>query len=351
MNSLFCLTHVFLETFRHRKKIFFAVFFIVLVPLVLSVQKIPKRYQSTALFNFHSDFSKIPASSEFFAEIYDPNEIRAEKEAILLAVLSDDFLFDLAEKNLGHAAAQQEWLVQGLRKDVRFVPLSRTTYQLVVLQRSPSIAQKIAWKVMERLEESLRAERLARMQSVYDSVSQQLSELAIDGQDKNLAMDIRAARLRVESEIRKLESLYTAEHPKLARLRTQLQNLQKPAESDVMRGPLERGQVENWASLRGILLTRQALLQVAIRMEEKGAIAHIKIVKEPDEPLWPVEPKRNILFISAAVTAAVVATAVSAGCSLASDLHVFFPNLLTAWRNFRSKVALHRSSNRPEKGN
>lgn len=338
MNLFLLATHIFWETIRHRKKIFLSVFLLIFAITAFVIRKLPKRYQSTALFNFHSDFSKVPASSEFYSEMYDPNEIRAEKEAILLGVLSDDFLFETAEKYLGSDAANHEWLVQGLRKDIRFVPLSRTTYQLVVIQRSPDDAEKIAWDVVEQLEQNLRSERLIRMQAVYESITQQLNELTIGEQDKNVAVQWDAARLKIENEIHKLESLYTAEHPRLIRLRAQLQNL-RGAKQMNNTGPLAKGHLENWASLRGILITRQALLQVAIRMEEKGSISHIKLVKEPDHPLWPVEPKKKLLLVSAAITSTVVAAAVSACCSVASDIHALVPQLKESWKRFRSAIA------------
>jgi len=338
MNIAFLCLHLLWETLKHRKKIFLFCWLAIFSVFFVWIKKIPRRYQSSALFNFHSDFSKIPASSEFFSEMYDPNEIRAEKDAILLGVLSDDFLVGLAEKYLGEEAAQREWIVQGLRKDIRFIPLSRTTYQLIVLQRSPEIVEKIAWDVVDALEAKLRGERLLRMRSVYESMTQQLQELTIDGQDKDVSLHLNASRLRLESEIQKLESLYTAEHPKLIRLRTQLQNL-KSAKQASRDNPLARGHAENWMSLRGILVTRQALLQVAIRMEEKGSVSHIQLVKEPDHPLWPVEPKKNLLLISAVITSTVAALSVSTACSLSSELHALFPNIKVAWRRFRKGIA------------
>lgn len=350
MNPWLSLAHIFWESILHRKKIFSLTIVVVFAAMFFWIQKIPRKYQSTALFNFHSDFSKIPASSEFFSEMYDPNEIRAEKEAILLGVLSDQFLSGISRKYLGSAAAEQEWVVQGLRKDMRFVPLSRTTYQLVVVQKTPEIAQNIAWDVMEKLEESLRTERLAKMQSVYDSVTQQLNELTIDGQDKNIILEMQATRLRIENEIQRLESLYTAEHPKLLRLRSQLQSL-RTVRSDSQSDPMERGHYENWASLRGILITRQALLKVAIRMEKNGNISHINVVKEPDYPLWPVEPKKNVLLASAAVTSVVIATALSALCSVIADLHALFPNLASAWRAYRLKIRELRRQQSTERDN
>lgn len=151
------------------------------------------------------------------------------------------------QKYFGQEYAQNEWRVQGLRKDIRFVPLSRTTYQLVVAQQSASTTQRIAWDVLERLEETLRTDRLVRMHSVYASISQQLNELTIDGNDKNLSLQLDATRLRIETEIQKLESMYTAEHPRLARLRLQLRDLARapdtrqmmPLDADKLRtGPL-----------------------------------------------------------------------------------------------------------------
>ena len=337
MYVLFSAAHIFVSAIKHRKKIIAALFLAFLMPSVLAIHKLPKKFQSSALFNFHSDFSKIPASSEFFSEIYDPNEIRAEKEAILVGVLSDDFLLETTAKYFGDEQAESEWKVQGLRKDIRFVPLSRTTYQLVVVQQSPEITQKIAWDVLERLEETLRTERLVRMQSVYGSITQQLNELTIEGGDKDLSIQLDATRLRIETEIQKLERMYTAEHPRLARLRSQLQNLNRPSRYNP-NDPLGRGQIENWASLRGILLTRQALLQVAIRMEEKGTLSHIKLVKEPDLPQWPVAPKKSILYLSALITSLALGFAIGAALSLLKDLNGIFPEITSSWQTFKEKL-------------
>ncbi|NBO38082.1 hypothetical protein EBU99_05820 [bacterium] len=344
MNLLLMLVHLFWETIRHQKKIFLVTFVAVFLPMGFAIHRLPKRFQTSAIFNFHSDFSKIPASSEFFPEMYDPNEIRAEKEAILLGVLSDDFLYQLVQKYFGETDAEHEWVVQGLRKDIRFVPLSRTSYQLIVVQRSADMVEKIAWEVIEKLEDILKSERLARMQAVFDSITQQLHELTIDGQDKDMLLHMEANRLKVEEEINKLERLYTAEHPRLIRLRAQLKNLHKSKQNYSSDG-LARGQLENWASLRGILLTRQALLQVAIRMEEKGSLSHIKLVKEPDLPQWPVEPKKHLLLTSAAVTSTVLATAVAACCSFARDARVLFPEAFQAWNRFRASLLNKRKIN------
>jgi hypothetical protein len=158
-----------------------------------------------------------------------------------------------------------------------------------------------------------------------------------------------AARLRIEVEIEKLEKKYTAEHPRLARLRSQLNLLDKPARYDP-EDPLGRGQIENWASLRGILLTRQAMLQVAIRMEEKGTVSHIKIVKDPDLPQWPSSPKRNVLYISSAVTSLVFSFAVVAAFNLLRDFLILFPDLRKSWFLFSRKIEDSRAGNEPDKG-
>jgi uncharacterized protein involved in exopolysaccharide biosynthesis len=328
---------------KHQKKMVLVLFIVFLTLTAGAVHKIPKKFTSSALFNFHSDFAKVPASSEFFSEIYDPNELRAEKEAILLGVLSDDFLSRLTRKYLGHDSADLEWRVQGLRKDIRFVPLSRTTYQLIVDQQNPQSTQGIALEILNRLEETLRNERLIRMRSVYASVSQQLNELKINSGETDLSVQANAARLRIETEIEKLQTMYTAEHPRLARLRSQLNTLSNTTKYDAL-DPLGRGQIENWASLRGILLTRQALLQVAIRMEEKGTLSHIKIVKSPDLPQWPSSPKKNVLYASAALSSLVFSFAAVSMLRLTKELMIFFPELRRAWSEFRRNLK-HKPEN------
>jgi hypothetical protein len=314
-----------------------------------SVRRIPNKYTSSATFNFHSDFSKIPASSEFFSDIYDPNELRAQKEAILLGVLSDSFLSELASKYIGKQSAQAEWLANGSRKDIKFVPLSRTTYQLIVEHRDPETTHQMAWDILARLEETLRTERLTRMQTVYSSVTQQLSELSIHGTDKDMSIDLNAARLRLENEIAKLEGTYTAEHPRLAGLRKKLYQLNKPFHF-VSKDPMNRGQLENWATLRGILLTRQALLQIAIRMEEKATISHITIVKDPVLPQQPSSPKRLVLYISSILTSLVFAFSIAAVSHLLKDLLFIFPELKKSWSQFSKELHEHRSGENQNKG-
>lgn len=346
MKLIYCGLYLLRQSVKHRKMVFITSLMMVLVPFVYWIQHIPKKYKSSALFNFHSDFSKIPASSEFFNEIYDPNEIRAEKEAILLGVLSDDFLFHIAQKYISEEAAEQEWVVQGLRRDIRFVPLSRTTYQLVVVQRTGEISQSIAWEVLDRLDDTLRSERLTRMKSVYDSISKQLNELTLGGQDGNVSPGLEAVQVRIQAEIAHLEQFYTNDHPKLMRLRQQLQSLRE-TKNQSERERQERGQLENWVSLRGILVTRQALLQVALRMEDHGSVSHIKIVKEPDLPLWPAEPQKNLLLASALLTSLICAAATSAMVSCAAELHLIFPRFRQGWMTYLSELG-SRSKNPPD---
>jgi uncharacterized protein involved in exopolysaccharide biosynthesis len=175
------------------------------------------------------------------------------------------------------------------------------------------------------------------MRSVYASVSQQLNELKINSGETDLSVQADAARLRIETEIEKLQTMYTSEHPRLARLRTQLNALNRTTKYDPL-DPLGRGQIENWASLRGILLTRQALLQVAIRMEEKGTLSHIKIVKAPDLPQWPSSPKKNVLYASAALSSLVFSFAAVSVVRLTRELLIFFPELRKTWAEFRKNL-------------
>ncbi|MEY3901007.1 MAG: hypothetical protein RL189_313 [Pseudomonadota bacterium] len=338
MRALYASLFVLRQSIKHRKKVFFFSWLFVFSLLVVWIHRIPKSYKTSALFNFHSDFSKVPASSEFFNEIYDPNEIRAEKEAILLGVLSDEFLFHIAERYIGKDAAEKEWVVQGLRRDIRFVPLSRTTYQLIVVQRSGESAQNIALEVIERLENTLRQERLARMQSVYNSIAQQLNDLTVEGRDKNLSPNLNAVQIRLQNEIAHLEQAYTNDHPRLLRLRQKLQSLRE-AKDVAERSGIERGHIENWVSLRGILVTRKALLQVALRMEENADVTHIKIIKEPDLPLWPVEPKKNLLLASALLTSVIFAAATSALIAIASEVDNIFPQLREGWQKYLASIS------------
>lgn len=330
MRALFIFTFVFIAVLRHQKKIAALLLVTLLTLSVTAIARLPKTYQSSAIFNFHSDFSKIPASAEFFSEIFDPNELRAEKEAILLGVLSDHYLVTLAQRYSQHPSGGLEWQVQGLRNDIQFVPLSRTTYQLLVQQNNATTAQHIAQNVLSQLETNLRTERLARMHSVNNSMTQQLQELTLHGEEKHFELQVNAARLRLENEIAELNRKYTAEHPKLSQLRIRLEQLQRRASK---KSPtLSTDHAET--SMRGILMTRQALLQVAIRMEESGSMPHIKVVKEPDVPQWPKSPKKLVLYVSASLTSVVVTLALLSGLNFVRNILLFFPELKTRWRDF-----------------
>ena len=186
MRAVLIVAYTFYSVFR-RQKIAAVILFALFASMsIRTIKHLPGRYQSSATFNFHSDFSKIPASAEFFSEIFDPNELRAEKEALLLGVLSDDFLLRIAKAFPDPGETEYKWQIQALRRDVQFIPMSRTTYQLIVEQRSGKNAQSIAQMVLSQLELNLSTERLVRMHSVASSLAQELMELTSRGEDQNM---------------------------------------------------------------------------------------------------------------------------------------------------------------------
>ena len=334
MRAVLIVAYTFYSVFR-RQKIAAVILFALFASMsIRTIKHLPGRYQSSATFNFHSDFSKIPASAEFFSEIFDPNELRAEKEALLLGVLSDDFLLRIAKAFPDPGETEYKWQIQALRRDVQFIPMSRTTYQLIVEQRSGKNAQSIAQMVLSQLELNLSTERLVRMQSVASSLAQELMELTSRGEDQNMVEQLKSARVRIEEEIAQLEKKYTKEHPRLSQLRSQLSQIMRKTSAQQRASLVGRAELENWVSLRGILETRQALLQVAILMEKQSSLKHIKIVKKPELPLWPHAPKKKLLYITAILSSGVFTLAMLASFNFIRNLFLFYPNLTKLWKSF-----------------
>jgi uncharacterized protein involved in exopolysaccharide biosynthesis len=262
---------------------------------------IPPKYKSIAKISVSPRYFQSPMMRDFLPEIYDPNELRAERETALAAILTPEFLSRLQKTPLDPAQIDQ------LRRSFEILRENATTFQISAIARSSARAHELTALYLQQVETDLSGTRLAFIRRLRDSVRnriQSLSPNTVSQVPSTNASPTELAQLKKQRQ--ELLAQFKPDHPAIQTLDARLKRLgategestsPPPSQLASSQEPIVTAPLEIKTRLLEDLLRKYEMLEIVLDLEQSDRSGYVTVVSAPTRPLSPISPQ-PLLFIS-----------------------------------------------------
>jgi hypothetical protein len=296
---------------------------------ILARAMLPKRYKSTALINIQSSYFRNSQVSDLVAEVTDPAEIQAQRQAIMRMALNNDFLDTFGERHSVYQFSRTDprrvMERQNLLGRIEYFTMGANNFQISVTAEKSQLAFTMIEEVLDQIQTTFFHYRLTRLMNAKTAIQSQvqlLSESLRRSGDANSADMLQAELNKLNANINVLRGRYTENHPemielksKAALLKSQLAHV-KPAEKDSPppesiigeKAPPAAEAKKTMQEIFDNMLKKLTSLNVLLDMEKDSSnLAYFALVEKPTIPLAPVWPQSKVL-LAFAIGAAIVMT-------------------------------------------
>jgi uncharacterized protein involved in exopolysaccharide biosynthesis len=287
---------------RHRRVALFIVLGFLLVGVALSLSLKP-RFKASGTISISPQYFQNPITRNFMPEITDPNERKAEREALIQKALDVQFLDSLFPSSANTAspvdAAKRR---QTFAKAIEVTPMQASAYQISVVLGS-------------------REEGRAEYARLRDTVAAQIRALVLASNRSrtHLAGIVSASRPEMLREAEGLERdiqdqlhVFSDGHPLIksmnARLKTLKERIAEQTEDASAAATHEKspGQArlgtgvtfEDSAQRLSYedLVQKYEYINILLSLESSPDTPYISIIKTPEMPIAPISPNRPLIL-------------------------------------------------------
>ncbi|RMG39728.1 MAG: hypothetical protein D6719_12640 [Candidatus Dadabacteria bacterium] len=304
---------------RRNMLLFSATVFLVAACTTALAFLLPKKYKSQARLNIQSSYFKNPLVSDIVAEISDPGELQAQREALLRMALTDDFIDQLGRRYDYYSSSESSRIRlkerAELLKRIKFYPDSQSTYTIGVSADKPDKAYSMTDSVLSRMITTLEAERIKILKKTRDAIKEHVKSLglALKGLSKNAAENdpelLRTELNKVHANLDRLLVRYTRKHPEVIKLMAReksiknlldkVTNKNKGAEKSELDAALflslSKDSKEPVQQVYGDLLQKLSFLNIILDIESDASnTPHLAVVQKPSVPIKPYFPSKRL---------------------------------------------------------
>lgn len=232
-----------LELFKKYKKEIILILLTCIMLAVIAVIVIPKKYKSTGVLSISVKYFQNPLVREFVTETYDSNEMKTQREALIITALSDKFIDQIGTKYKLYdekAAADPVELYNQrnlLRNRIEVLQLNPSVSQISFSSKNPKVSHEINELIFDRITEhfveqrqkfliNLRASMKKRIDALIASIGY---SVVLKDTDADFSKNPRlsAEREKLKSEITEKLKFYNKNHPVIIKLDKELANIER----------------------------------------------------------------------------------------------------------------------------
>lgn len=297
---------------RYRWSVLFILTLSVAIGLI-APKFIKPRYKVTAVISISPRYFQNPLVREFMSEVYDPTELKSQRESMIRQAFDQNFLDEVAkrlkfyrEEQTGIEAAYRR---QETLKNIEIISLQSSDFQLSFTEFSRESAMEFADMGLKSVLRVLKQQRSQSLTRLRDSIGVQLQTMGSVKTDANhLTADSLKLQIgKLAQEIEKKKGMYSPQHPTLRASIEKMKSLEKqlafalnnPETQQITLGDLEGGSSLD-ATKRAVyedLIRKFSYLNIAIQTENEPKPSYFSIVRSPELPYAPIWPKKSLFLI------------------------------------------------------
>ncbi len=288
-----------------------------------------KQFKSKAVLNIQASYFQNPLVSNLITDVYDPAELKAQRQSLLQQALSSDFIEKLGRQYgvfTTPAGTEQYGLERDLLlKRIEYFSLSPNTFQVSVVAGDRQQAHDMNTAVLERMIATIIKERNDKLLSTRAAIERHISTLgkvlrdAETGSNGSNAEVVKMELEKVESDMALLLQHFTGKHPEIVKLRQQADSLrsrlanmpQKPQQKAVVPAVFMTTAAQRpIREVHDDLLKKLTNIDIVLSIEkDQKNLSYLSVVEKPSVPAAPIFPNKRMFLVFGVLAGVVLAAA------------------------------------------
>ncbi len=289
---------------------------------------LPQKFKSTATITIYTKYFQNPLVKDFLPELNDTSEMKAQRENLIRQSFSDGFLNALGERNKlfksGPESGERATEIDEIRRRIDTFSLQSTTFTVGFTHSDKKKTYAIEKEIVERIIDTIASERRATITKIRDSIQRRVEAISLNSTGHPDPMTSARPELlqkelaQLQEEAKALENQYTAQHPKVSRLRNRIMLIEgwlKAAGGSKTKSfdkaMLIEGQPK--AVTKEVyedLLKKLNYLNILLDMDSEGANDYVAVLSPPSRPLSPVFPNKALFLFWGLLTGLLISSVI-----------------------------------------
>ncbi len=252
---------------------------------------------------------------EFLSEVYDPTELRSQRQSILAEALDRNFL-DAISGSTGLVRSDETMAEAALRRanllrSIEIIPLQSSDFQISVSGQEREKAMVLNQKVIENILTVLKEKRTKTLSALKSAIATQIDTMTPTiGLINGNSMNAEALKSRIsilENTIAQQKEILSSSHPamqeqnrKLAELKKMFATAEASGTTDVASdydSTPTAGATPGQNTVYEDLNRKYRYLNIVMLAESSPQPAYFSVVRSPEYPLSQIWPKKGLFLI------------------------------------------------------
>jgi len=269
-------------------------------------------FKVTSVISISPSYFQNSLMREFLSEVYDPSELRSQRQSILNEALDVNFLDQVSAKTgqLPDNEAEKDKAMRRLllRKSIEIIPLQLSDFQISVIDSDRQHAMSTNQMTIDNILKILKEKRTRMLLSLRDAIGLQLESVS-PNRAGSAMISAEAVQMKIdklEREILINKEKFSSRHPALkkqmdqmAQLKAQQARAEKLSISNANQDMVASTNVKENTGNTTIddLARKQRYLNIVLQAENVELPAYFSIVQTPEYPLAAIWPKKSLFLI------------------------------------------------------
>ena len=287
---------------------------------------LPKQYKSKSVLSIQASYFQNPLVSNLITDVYDPSELRAERQSLLQLALSPEFLEELGEKHsyfLAPAGTELRNLEkEQLLKAIEYFPLGQSAFQISVLARERQQSFEMTKTVLQRMIDTLISERTQKLMATRQAIEGHITTLGkvLRTGESGAAQNAEVLKMeleKIEGDMAVLLQHFTERHPEVVKLRHKAEALRSRLDHMPKRSPeqeiapaifMTQAAQRPVREVHDDMLKKLSNIDIVLNIEkDRKNLTYLSVVEQPVVPAAPIFPNKRMFLLFGALAGAMLA--------------------------------------------
>lgn len=291
-----------------------------------SAYMIKPTYKVSSIISISPSYFQNSLMREFLSEIYDPTELRSQRQSIMTEVLNQNFLDEISQSvgltTENETAEQASLRRMLLSRSIEIVSLQSTDFQISVMNNNRDQAMKINQMVIDNILTILKEKRTQTLSNLREAIAAQIQSIVPSQKADFQSLTPDSLKIRIanlQKELTQQKTIFSDSHPaiqakikKLNELNALYENI-KNSDIDSLSYADMGGDVSAAKTTQNTvyddLVRKYRYLNIVLLAESTPTPSYFRVVKTPEYPLAAVWPKKTLFLVWSLMLGALVSLA------------------------------------------
>jgi LPS O-antigen subunit length determinant protein (WzzB/FepE family) len=292
-----------------RKIAFLLVFLFSLAGSLAIYQFLPKKYKSVGKINVSPKYFQNPMMMDFLPTVFDPTEMKSEREVAITGALSNEFLLNVLKSEnprFEHLSqVDKDFQILTLKKNFEIFRENNSVFVIAAIGKSPERSFELCIALINEILNKTKTDRNRYLEQLRDAVKARIQSLNGNQMGSSSVNEVRQQLTLLESQKKERMRTFSANHPDVVALNGKILSVKKLLENNVSENrvynsqsidPTQKTSDRIKDNLEEDLMKKYQNLEIVLDLDNKEKNNYVQIIDPPLRSVTAVSPKLTIFL-------------------------------------------------------